>query len=282
MEEEVLNDKEISDYLDKYDISYWSTLVPKLTKIGIRTLEKKDPNIYTIDEIDNYLKEIDPNPQEEEKDPYEGMWPEYNEEEKNLNSQNEDISNSQKIYDTENSQIPNPMQNSYENPNQNSYQNPMQNSYQDPMQNSYQNPMRTSYDQINTNYESPMKKYEIPKMNNYDNKMNNYNNIMKNYQNPIRNNFDYKPLNNYSFNQNFLYSSRNNCSSLEIRASSPRYTYECKPNTFRSARNNLPVLNYDYNNFKPNNRFNYDDCCNKSSQFRNSNYSYRPINTSWC
>ena len=94
MEEEIINDKEISDYLDKYDISYWNILVPKLTKIGIRTLEKQVPNIYTIDEIDNYLKEIDPNPQEDEKDPYEGMWPENNEEERNINSPNEEFSNS--------------------------------------------------------------------------------------------------------------------------------------------------------------------------------------------
>ena len=66
MEKEVLADKEISDYLDKYDISYWNTLITKLAKIGIRTLIKEDPNIYTIDEIDNVLKKNAPNEEKEE------------------------------------------------------------------------------------------------------------------------------------------------------------------------------------------------------------------------
>ena len=66
MENEVLADKEISDYLDKYDISYWNTLITKLAKIGIRTLIKEDPNIYTIDEIDNVLKKNIPNEEKEE------------------------------------------------------------------------------------------------------------------------------------------------------------------------------------------------------------------------
>jgi hypothetical protein len=178
MEEEIINDKEISDYLDKYDISYWNILVPKLTKIGIRTLEKQVPNIYTIDEIDNYLKEIDPNPQEDEKDPYEGMWPENNEEERNINSPNEEFSNSQKNYDTENSQIPNPNQNSYENQNQNSYENPNQNSYENLNQNSYENPMKNSYENPNQN------SYENLNQNPYLNK------IQSSYENPNQNSYE--------------------------------------------------------------------------------------------
>ena len=135
------------------------------------------------------------------------------------------------------------------------------------MKNSYDNP-------INTNYESPMKKYETPKMNEYGNNIRNYN--------------DYKPLNNnYSFNPINNYSNRNNYSSLEMRARSQRYTYECRPNNsssnfsnnYRSPRNNnLTSLNY-YNKFRTNNTNYDDDCCNSSFRFRNHNSSYRTFNT---
>ena len=40
MEKEVLSDKEISDYLDKYDISYWNPLIVKFIKLGINTIKK--------------------------------------------------------------------------------------------------------------------------------------------------------------------------------------------------------------------------------------------------
>ena len=94
------------------------------------------------------------------------------------------------------------------------------------------------------------------------------------------------PMNNYS--------NRNNYSSLETRARSPRYTYECNPsnygnnsyrnNSFRnpsfgSQKRNLPNLNYDYNNYRLRRNNFDDDCCNKSAQFLSS-YSYRPNYTS--
>ena len=59
MEKEILSDKEISDYLDKYDISYWNPLIVKFIKLGINTIKKEDPNIYTMDEIDNLIKKIE-------------------------------------------------------------------------------------------------------------------------------------------------------------------------------------------------------------------------------
>lgn len=61
MEKEILNVKEIRNFLNKYDVSYWNLLITKLIKIGIFSLENKDPNIYIMDDIDNYIKEINPN-----------------------------------------------------------------------------------------------------------------------------------------------------------------------------------------------------------------------------
>ena len=61
MEKEILNVKEIKNFLNKYDVSYWNLLITKLIKIGIFSLENKDPNIYIMDDIDNYIKEINPN-----------------------------------------------------------------------------------------------------------------------------------------------------------------------------------------------------------------------------
>ena len=61
MEKEILNVKEIRNFLNKYDVSYWNLLITKLIKIGIFSLENKDPNIYIMDDIDNYIKEINTN-----------------------------------------------------------------------------------------------------------------------------------------------------------------------------------------------------------------------------
>ena len=58
MDELISKDKEISNFLDKYDISYWNIVTQKLIKIGICCLKIKDPNIYIMDEIDNYLNEL--------------------------------------------------------------------------------------------------------------------------------------------------------------------------------------------------------------------------------
>ena len=74
MEKEILNVKEIKNFLNKYDVSYWNLLITKLIKIGIFSLENKDPNIYIMDDIDNYIKEINTNKIKFKKDPYEGMW----------------------------------------------------------------------------------------------------------------------------------------------------------------------------------------------------------------
>ena len=295
MEEAILNDKEISDYLDKYDISYWNYIVPRLAKIGIRDIEKDNPDIYTIDEIDDYLKEKDPNPQPEEKDPYEGMWPDNSQNDnlqvKDLNSSSpqNDFSDNQNKNDIQNNQFSNQNENKYISPLQNSYQNNLQNSYENPMKTSYDNPIKTTLDNSYkyNNYQSPIKNYNYP---------------INNYQNLNKNSYDigYKPS-NYLMNPMNNYSNRNNYSTLETRARSPRYTYECNPNnygnysssyrnnnSFRNPssnyqRRNLPNLNFDYDNYNFNRKYNFDDdCCNKSAQFLNSYSSYRPSYTSGC
>jgi len=288
MEEAVLNDKEISDYLDKYDISYWNYIVPRLVKIAIRDIEKNKPDIYTIDEIDEYLKEKDPNPQIEEKDPYEGMWPENSQNDnleiKDLNSSSpqNDFSNQNKN-DFQNNEYSNENENKYISPIDNQYKKNLQNSYENPMKTSYNNPIKSTLDNSYkyNDYQSPIKNYNYP--------------INNSYQNSIKNSYDigYKPS-NYLMNPMNNYSNRNNYSSLETRARSPRYTYECNPsnygnnsyrnNSFRnpsfgSQRSNLPNLNYDYNNYRLRRNNFDDDCCNKSAQFLSS-YSYRPNYTS--
>ena len=288
MEEAVLNDKEISDYLDKYDISYWNYIVPRLVKIAIRDIEKNKPDIYTIDEIDEYLKEKDPNSQIEEKDPYEGMWPENSQNDnleiKDLNSSSpqNDFSNQNKN-DFQNNEYSNENENKYISPIDNQYKKNLQNSYENPMKTSYNNPIKSTLDNSYkyNDYQSPIKNYNYP--------------INNSYQNSIKNSYDigYKPS-NYLMNPMNNYSNRNNYSSLETRARSPRYTYECNPsnygnnsyrnNSFRnpsfgSQRSNLPNLNYDYNNYRLRRNNFDDDCCNKSAQFLSS-YSYRPNYTS--
>ena len=288
MEEAVLNDKEISDYLDKYDISYWNYIVPRLVKIAIRDIEKNKPDIYTIDEIDEYLKEKDPNPQIEEKDPYEGMWPENSQNDnleiKDLNSSSpqNDFSNQNKN-DFQNNEYSNENENKYISPIDNQYKKNLQNSYENPMKTSYNNPIKSTLDNSYkyNDYQSPIKNYNYP--------------INNSYQNSIKNSYDigYKPS-NYLMNPMNNYSNRNNYSSLETRSRSPRYTYECNPsnygnnsyrnNSFRnpsfgSQRSNLPNLNYDYNNYRLRRNNFDDDCCNKSAQFLSS-YSYRPNYTS--
>ena len=65
MEKEILSDKEISDYLDKYDISYRNSLIVKFIKLGINTIKNEDPNIYTMDEIDNLIKKTNQNEKNE-------------------------------------------------------------------------------------------------------------------------------------------------------------------------------------------------------------------------
>ena len=288
MEEAVLNDKEISDYLDKYDISYWNYIVPRLVKIAIRDIEKNKPDIYTIDEIDEYLKEKDSNPQIEEKDPYEGMWPENSQNDnleiKDLNSSSpqNDFSNQNKN-DFQNNEYSNENENKYISPIDKQYKKNLQNSYENPMKTSYNNPIKSTLDNSYkyNDYQSPIKNYNYP--------------INNSYQNSIKNSYDigYKPS-NYLMNPMNNYSNRNNYSSLETRARSPRYTYECNPsnygnnsyrnNSFRnpsfgSQRSNLPNLNYDYNNYRLRRNNFDDDCCNKSAQFLSS-YSYRPNYTS--
>jgi hypothetical protein len=288
MEEAVLNDKEISDYLDKYDISYWNYIVPRLVKIAIRDIEKNKPDIYTIDEIDEYLKEKDPNPQIEEKDPYEGMWPENSQNDnleiKDLNSSSpqNDFSNQNKN-DFQNNEYSNENENKYISPIDKQYKKNLQNSYENPMKTSYNNPIKSTLDNSYkyNDYQSPIKNYNYP--------------INNSYQNSIKNSYDigYKPS-NYLMNPMNNYSNRNNYSSLETRARSPRYTYECNPsnygnnsyrnNSFRnpsfgSQRSNLPNLNFDYNNYRLRRNNFDDDCCNKSAQFLSS-YSYRPNYTS--
>ena len=288
MEEAILNDKEISDYLDKYDISYWNYIVPRLVKIAIRDIEKNKPDIYTIDEIDEYLKEKDPNSQIEEKDPYEGMWPENSQNDnleiKDLNSSSpqNDFSNQNKN-DFQNNEYSNENENKYISPIDKQYKKNLQNSYENPMKTSYNNPIKSTLDNSYkyNDYQSPIKNYNYP--------------INNSYQNSIKNSYDigYKPS-NYLMNPMNNYSNRNNYSSLETRARSPRYTYECNPsnygnnsyrnNSFRnpsfgSQRSNLPNLNYDYNNYRLRRNNFDDDCCNKSAQFLSS-YSYRPNYTS--
>ena len=288
MEEAVLNDKEISDYLDKYDISYWNYIVPRLVKIAIRDIEKNKPDIYTIDEIDEYLKEKDPNSQIEEKDPYEGMWPENSQNDnleiKDLNSSSpqNDFSNQNKN-DFQNNEYSNENENKYISPIDKQYKKNLQNSYENPMKTSYNNPIKSTLDNSYkyNDYQSPIKNYNYP--------------INNSYQNSIKNSYDigYKPS-NYLMNPMNNYSNRNNYSSLETRARSPRYTYECNPsnygnnsyrnNSFRnpsfgSQRSNLPNLNFDYNNYRLRRNNFDDDCCNKSAQFLSS-YSYRPNYTS--
>lgn len=288
MEEAVLNDKEISDYLDKYDISYWNYIVPRLVKIAIRDIEKNKPDIYTIDEIDEYLKEKDPNPQIEEKDPYEGMWPENSQNDnleiKDLNSSSPQNDFSiQNKNDFQNNEYSNENENKYISPIDKQYKKNLQNSYENPMKTSYNNPIKSTLDNSYkyNDYQSPIKNYNYP--------------INNSYQNSIKNSYDigYKPS-NYLMNPMNNYSNRNNYSSLETRARSPRYTYECNPsnygnnsyrnNSFRnpsfgSQRSNLPNLNYDYNNYRLRRNNFDDDCCNKSAQFLSS-YSYRPNYTS--
>jgi hypothetical protein len=288
MEEAVLNDKEISDYLDKYDISYWNYIVPRLVKIAIRDIEKNKPDIYTIDEIDEYLKEKDPNPQIEEKDPYEGMWPENSQ---NDNLEIKDLNSSSPQNDFSNQNKNDFQNNEYSNENENKYISPIDKQYKKNLQNSYENPMNTSYN-------NPIKSTldNSYKYNDYQSPIKNYNHPINNsYQNSIKNSYDigYKPS-NYLMNPMNNYSNRNNYSSLETRARSPRYTYECNPsnygnnsyrnNSFRnpsfgSQRSNLPNLNYDYNNYRLRRNNFDDDCCNKSAQFL-STYTYRPNYTS--
>ena len=246
MEKEILSDKEISDYLDKYDISYRNSLIVKFIKLGINTIKNEDPNIYTMDEIDNLIKKTNPN--------------EKNETYQTLNNEN---------LSTNDINI-----------------------------------------QEEKNNKSNKKKYEIGKTT-YPIKSNyNYS-----YQPKSKTNFNIinKPYMSYTIynnNKKKIYPSSSN--NLEIRANSPKYTYEDnkyknyfsqrKPLNYLDDRNNylvklknyrspslnleksnLTFLNYDYNNytFKDYNlHIDIDDCCNKSKNFLKNSLSYRQNYTS--
>ena len=252
MEKEVLSDKEISDYLDKYDISYWNPLIVKFIKLGINTIKKEDPNIYTMDEIDNLIKKIESNKKEEKNETYQTL--------NNDNLSTNDINTQE-----ENNNKPN----------------------------------KKKYEIGKTSY--PIKSFvDYSYKPKYNSK--------RNYSFNIKNK-PYMSYSNYNNNIKKYYPSSTN--NLEIRANSPKYTYEDnkyknyfsqrKPLNYLDDRNNyliklknsrnpslnlesssLPCLNYDYNNytFKDYNlNIDIDDCYNKSNNyfkktyFNHSNYT---------
>ena len=251
MEKEVLSDKEISDYLDKYDISYWNTLIVKFIKLGINTIKNEDPNIYTIDEIDNLIKKTESNKKEEKNKIYQTL--------NNDNLSTNDIN----IQEENNNK-----------------------------------PIKKKYEIGKTSY---------PIKSNYDYSYKPKYNSKRNYSFNIKN----KPYMSYSYSNNnkkkYYPTSSND---LEIRANSPKYTYEDykyknyfsqrKPLNYLDDRNNyliklkntrnpslmlesssLPCLNYDYNNytFKDYNlNIDIDNCYNKSKNFLKNNSYFNHFN----
>ena len=249
MEKEVLADKEISDYLDKYDISYWNTLITKLAKIGIRTLIKEDPNIYTIDEIDNVLKKNAPNEEKEEEN---NIYETHDTKSLSINDLNSEREIPiKKKYEIGKTSYPKPVNYDY------SYKPKYNNSY---FRYTFQKPMLTystnfkskktffpTYD-LNTRARSPKYTYE-----NNNNKI--YDNIFS----------ERKPLNYIDNGNNY---------SVKLKS--------YRSPSFNLNSNGLPCLNYDYNNYTFKDYNLDDDCFNKSKDLSKSYSTYRPSYTSGC
>ena len=61
MEEEVLNNQDLTDFLQKYDQNDWNMVISKLSKIGLLSLEKDQPkkDFYTFDDFDNIILDLE-------------------------------------------------------------------------------------------------------------------------------------------------------------------------------------------------------------------------------
>ena len=63
MEEEILKNQDINDFLQKYDQNDWNIVISKLAKIGLLSLEKdkSQKDFYTFDDFDNIISILEKN-----------------------------------------------------------------------------------------------------------------------------------------------------------------------------------------------------------------------------
>jgi len=273
MEEEILKNQDINDFLQKYDQNDWNIVISKLAKIGLLSLEKdkSQKDFYTFDDFDNIISILEKNiiPEDENSN---------NENIKSDNLNIDDLNNLKEPDDNEEIKDENINK---ENPNENS-----------------EKKIETLEDKI-INKDNPIneKKTEIPNSSNQNSNYypSNYNNnYNKNYNNDYNKNYNNNYNKNYNnYNNNFSsnynpsgsysnYNYRNN-NNINSKAKSYKYTYDRNCDNYNNnynirkfnVRNNLPCLNYNYSTSSPQikNDKETDPCCNKSRSFYNS-YSF--------
>ena len=61
MEEEIIKNKDVNDFLQKYDQNDWNIVISKLSKIGLLSLEKDKPkkDFYTFNDFDNIIVDLE-------------------------------------------------------------------------------------------------------------------------------------------------------------------------------------------------------------------------------
>ena len=273
MEEEVLNNQDLTDFLQKYDQNDWNMVISKLSKIGLLSLEKDQPkkDFYTFDDFDNIILDLEQKIiKEDEKSKNENIKddnlniedlndlkePDDNEEkeinkeelinEENLNEKPIEITDNKPLEKLEDKII------DKETPNLEK-KNDIGNSS---IPNSSPFNKYSTFKDLSSNY-NPKGSYS-----NINYRNNNFNNNEYSMINPNNDKYDCNNLNNNYYNYNIQ--------NYRLRS----YNY---------GRNDYPCLNYNYSTSSPKikNDKEFDPCCNKSTDFYNSYSSFR-YNNAYC
>ena len=254
MEEEILKNSDINNFLQKYEQNDWKIIISKLSKIGLLFLDKDKPkkDFYTFDDFDNIIIDLEQNIKDDNSN---------DENTKNDNLKLEDL-NSIKEPDENNNEekvkeIINDKKNNKENDineiNEEKKIETLDEKIIDKENPEKNNHIINSYKPIYSNFNKICTKNYIPNYKlsgNYSNYSNYRNNIAINNINSISK----SPI--YSFNRNYNNNYRN-------------YNRNLSPNF---ARNNFPCLNYNYSTSSPNiiNDKITDPCCNKALGYYSS------------
>ena len=246
MEEEVLKEQDINDFLQKYDQNDWNFVISKLSKIGLLSLQKdkNQKDFYTFDDLDNIISILEKNiiPENENSN---------NENIKSDNLNIDDLNNLKEPDDNEEIKDENMIK---ENPNEDSEKkNDVGNSS---IPNSSPFNKYSTFKDLSSNY-NPKGSYS-----NINYRNNNFNNNEYSMINPNNYKYDCNNLNNNYYNYNIQ--------NYRLRS----YNY---------GRNDYPCLNYNYSTSSPKikNDKEFDPCCNKSTDFYNSYSSFR-YNNAYC
>ena len=255
MEEEIIKNKDVNDFLQKYDQNDWNIVISKLSKIGLLSLEKDKPkkDFYTFNDFDNIIVDLEQKINQDDeiiKKKIKGN---------NLNI--EDLNKLKEPDDNEEKEI-----------------------IKD--ENTYQYNLNEKPNQINDDkeIEKPENKIANKKISNFEKNnsslLNSNHNIPKyNYNNKFSS--KYNPKRSYS---NVIYRN-NNFNEIDSKAKSNNYTYVRNCNNLNNhnfnmrnlnknynyRRNDFPCLNYNYSTSSPKikNDKNCDPCCNKFMDYYN-------------